>query len=147
HRGPKARGTKAKARIENAQELIGELADLNARSRVNTANIDFSSTDRRTKQLVEIEDLDFAFSDRTLFEGIQLMLKPGMHVGLVGPNGSGKTTLLRLIRGDIQPTRGRIRRADQLRVVYFDQNRRLDPDITLKGALAPDADSVVYQNR
>jgi ATP-binding cassette subfamily F protein uup len=146
-RGPKARGTKAKARIENAQELMGELAELDARSRVNTASIDFSSTDRRTKQLVETEDLDFAFPDRTLFEGIQLVLKPAMRVGLVGPNGSGKTTLLRLIRGDIQPTRGRIRRADQLRIVYFDQNRWLDPDVTLKRALAPDADSVVYQNR
>src|SRR4029434_7418339 len=40
-RGPKARGTKAKARIENAQEMISELADLNARSRVYTAGIDF----------------------------------------------------------------------------------------------------------
>src|SRR5207249_3101612 len=61
--------------------------------------------------------------------------------------GSGKTTLLRLLRGDIQPTRGKIRRADQLRIVYFDQKRELDPDITLKRALAPDADSVVYQDR
>jgi ATP-binding cassette subfamily F protein uup len=65
----------------------------------------------------------------------------------VGPNGSGKTTLLRLLRGDIQPTRGTIRRADHLRIVYFDQNRVLDPAITLKRALAPDGDSVVYQDR
>jgi ATP-binding cassette subfamily F protein uup len=40
-----------------------------------------------------------------------------------------------------------IRRADSLRIVYFDQNRQLDPEITLKRALAPDADSVVYQDR
>jgi len=65
----------------------------------------------------------------------------------VGPNGSGKTTLLRLMRGDIQPSRGKIRRADQLRIVYFDQNRELNPDVTLKRARAPDADSVVYQDR
>jgi ATP-binding cassette subfamily F protein uup len=146
-RGPKARGTKAKARIENAQGMISELADLNARSRVSTANIELSSTDRRTKQLIELEEIEYTIADRTLFTGIHLMIKPGMRVGLVGPNGSGKTTLLRLIRGDIQPTRGKIRRADQLRIVYFEQNRELDPDITLKRALAPDADSVVYQER
>ena len=70
-----------------------------------------------------------------------------MRVGLVGQNGSGKTTLLRLLRGDIQPTRGEIRRADALRIVYFDQNRQLDPDLTLRRALAPDSDSVVYQDR
>jgi ABC transport system ATP-binding/permease protein len=146
-RGPKARGTKAKARIENAEAMISELADLNTRSRVNTASIDFSSTERRTKQLMELQDLEFSIDNRTLFTSLQMMIAPGMRVGLVGPNGSGKTTLLRLMRGEIQPSRGKIRQADQLRVVYFDQNRRLDPDITLKRALAPDADSVVYQDR
>ena len=70
-----------------------------------------------------------------------------MRVGLVGQNGSGKTTLLRLLRGDIQATGGEIRRADALRIVYFDQNRQLDPDLTLRRALAPDSDSVVYQER
>jgi len=70
-----------------------------------------------------------------------------MRVGLVGPNGSGKTTLLRLLRGDLQPTRGEIRRAESLRIVYFDQRRELDPDISLRRALAPDSDSVIYQER
>jgi len=146
-RGPKARTTKSKARIDNAQEMIGQLADLNARSRMNTANIDFSSTERRTKQLLELDDLEFSIANRTLFSGVHLLIKPGMRIGLVGPNGSGKTTLLRLMRGDIQPTQGTIRRADNLRIVYFDQNRELNPDTTLKRALAPDADSVVYQDR
>src|SRR4030095_15680170 len=146
-RGPKARGTKAKARIENAQEMIGELAELNARSRVSRDNIDFSSTERRTKQLMELEDVEYTIADRTLFTGLELIIKPGMRLGLVGPNGSGKTTLLRLMRGDMPPARGKIRRADQLRIVYFDQNRELSPDVTLKGALAPDAESVVYQDR
>jgi ATP-binding cassette subfamily F protein uup len=146
-RGPKARGTKAKARIDTAQEMISELAELKARRRTSTADIDFSFTDRRTKQLMELENIEFAIGDRTLFSGIDFLIKPGARIGLVGPNGSGKTTLLRLMRGDIQPTRGTIRRAEQLRIVYFDQNRALDPTITLKRALAPDGDSVVYQDR
>jgi ABC transport system ATP-binding/permease protein len=146
-RGPKARRTKAKARIDTAQEMIGDLADLNARSRVSTVSIDFSSSDRRTKQLVEVADLEYRIGDRTLFRDINLLIKPGMRIGLVGPNGSGKTTLLRLLRGEIEPVHGNIKRADQLRVVYFDQNRELNPEITLKRALAPDSDSVVYEGR
>src|SRR5205807_874868 len=82
-----------------------------------------------------------------LFKDIQFSVTSGMRVGLVGPNGSGKTTLLRLMRGDIKPESGKIRRADGLRIVYFDQNRELDPDITLRRALAPDADAVIYQDR
>jgi len=66
---------------------------------------------------------------------------------LVGPNGSGKSTLLRLLLGEIAPTSGAIRKADNLRIVHFDQNRRLEPEVLLKRALAPDSDSVVYQNR
>jgi ATP-binding cassette subfamily F protein uup len=70
-----------------------------------------------------------------------------MRVGLVGPNGSGKTTLLRLLRGDLPPTEGEIRRAEWLRVVYFDQSRELDTNVTLRRALAPEGDSVIYQDR
>jgi ATP-binding cassette subfamily F protein uup len=146
-RGAKARTTKAKARIDNAQEMIGELADLDSRKRSNTAGIEFAATDRRTRQLIALDTVGHAVGGRNLFSGLTLMIKPGMRVGLVGPNGSGKTTLLRLIRGDIAPDRGEIRKADQLRIVYFDQNRDLNPDISLKRALAPDSDSVVYQDR
>jgi ATP-binding cassette subfamily F protein uup len=84
---------------------------------------------------------------RELFDGLNFILTAGMRVGLVGPNGSGKTTLLRLLQGDLAPTGGEIRRADWLRIVYFDQTRTLDPDVTLRRALAPDGDSVVYRDR
>jgi ABC transport system ATP-binding/permease protein len=146
-RGPKARTTKSKARIDTAQDLIGELADLNARTRTSSAKIDFSATDRKTKRLITLDGLTHDIGGRTLFAGIHFTVTSGMRVGLVGPNGSGKTTLLRLLRGDILPTRGEIRRADSLRIVYFDQNRELDPDISLRRALAPDSDSVIYQDR
>ena len=146
-RGPKARATKAKARIGKAQEMISELADLNARSRSSSVKIDFSAANRQTKDLIALSGVTFAIGDRTLFEGVDFTIKAGMRVGLAGPNGSGKTTLLRLLRGDIEPTGGEIRRADRLRIVYFDQNRALDPEITLRRALAPDCDSVIYQEQ
>ncbi|HEY2498180.1 MAG TPA: ABC-F family ATP-binding cassette domain-containing protein [Candidatus Angelobacter sp.] len=146
-RGPKARATKAKARINTANQLIADLADLNARTRTTSAKIDFSSTDRRTKRLVELENVSYTIGDRTLFTGLDFLITAGKRVGLVGPNGSGKTTLLRLLRGEIEPIGGEIRRADFLRVVYFDQNRVLNSDITLRRALAPDSDAVVYQDR
>jgi ATP-binding cassette subfamily F protein uup len=146
-RGAKARTTKAKARIDNAEEMISELAEIDSRKRSNTAGIQFSATERRTKQLIDLEGVGHSIGGRKLFANINLVLKPGMRIGLVGPNGSGKTTLLRLMRNDISPDLGQIRRAERLRVVYFDQNRELDPDISLKRALAPDSDSVVYQDR
>ncbi len=146
-RGAKARTRKSKARIDKAGELMSELADLNARRRSGTAQIDFSATDRKTKRLIELEDVACKVGDRTLFTGLNCVITAGTRVGLVGPNGSGKTSLLRLIRGETSPASGEIRRADWLRIVYFDQSRELDPDVTLRRALAPEGDSVVYQDR
>lgn len=146
-RGPKARMTKSKARIDKANELISELADLNARTRTATADIDFAATGRKTKRLLEINHVQFAVDDRQLFSGLDFTVTAGMRVGLVGPNGSGKTTLLRMLRGELTPASGEIRRAEFLRIVYFDQSRWLDPTITLRRALAPDSDSVIYQDR
>ena len=146
-RGPKARATKAKARIDNARELISELNDMNARSRTATADFDFSATDRKTKRLIELLNVSYSFGDRAVIKDIDFTITAGMRVGLVGPNGSGKTTLLRLIRGELEPKSGEIRHAPTLRIVYFDQNRPLDPNLSLKRALAPDSDSVMYQGR
>ncbi|HET8668375.1 MAG TPA: ABC-F family ATP-binding cassette domain-containing protein [Terriglobales bacterium] len=146
-RGPKARTTKSKARIDKANELIGELADLNARTRTATADIDFVATDRKTKRLIELNGISYQIGGRTLFEDLDFTITAGMRVGLVGPNGSGKTTLLRLINAQLGPSSGDIRRADMLRIVYFDQNRELDPNGSLRRALAPDSDSVIYQDR
>jgi ATP-binding cassette subfamily F protein uup len=146
-RGAKARTRKSKARIDKAGELMSELADLNSRTRSGAAQIDFSATDRKTKRLIELQDVACEMGDRRLFEGLNFIVSAGMRVGLVGPNGSGKTTLLRLLRGEVAPTRGQIRSADWLRIVYFDQSRELDLKVTLRRALAPEGDSVVYQDR
>jgi ATP-binding cassette subfamily F protein uup len=146
-RGPKARTTKSKARIDKANELIGDLAELNARTRTTSAKIDFTASDRKTKQLVTLDAVTHGMGGRTLFRDIHFVITSGMRVGLVGPNGSGKTTLLRLLKGENKPEQGSIKTAENLRIVYFDQNRELDPDVTLRRALAPDSDSVIYQGQ
>jgi ATP-binding cassette subfamily F protein uup len=146
-RGPKARTTKSKARIDKANELIGDLAELNARTRTTSARIDFTASDRKTKQLMTLDAVTHGMGGRTLFRDIHFVITSGMRVGLVGPNGSGKTTLLRLLNGENRPEQGSIKTAENLKIVYFDQNRELDPDVTLRRALAPDSDAVIYQGQ
>jgi ATP-binding cassette subfamily F protein uup len=147
-RGPKARRGKSKSRIDRAHELIGELGDLRSRTRTSSTDLDFSSTGRQSKRLVEIEGLAYRFSDeRPLLSDLNFVITNGMRVGLVGPNGSGKTTLLRLLQGELAPEAGTIRRAEHLKIVYFEQQRQLDPALSLRRALAPDSDAVVFQDR
>jgi ABC transport system ATP-binding/permease protein len=146
-RGPKARATKAKARIDTAREMIDELADLKSRSRTSVAGIEFTASDRKTKRLIELQRVSYGFDGPTLFQDLDFTLTAGTRVGLVGPNGAGKTTLLRLLRGEIVPQSGQVERAESLRIVSFDQLRQLDPNQTLRRALAPDSDSVIYRER
>jgi ATP-binding cassette subfamily F protein uup len=146
-RGPKARTTKSKARIDKANELIGQLRDVDARSATATAGIEFTATDRQTKRLVELEDVSLSFGSKEIVSNLNLLITNGTRVGLVGPNGSGKTTLLRLLTGELEPDAGSIRKANGLRIVYFSQARELPEGVTLRRALAPDSDSVLYQGR
>jgi ATP-binding cassette subfamily F protein uup len=146
-RGPKARATKAKARIDNAYALIDQLKEVSGRSQNATAGIDFVATDRQTKRLVELEDVSIELGGRAIVKDLNFLIANGVRVGLVGPNGSGKTTLLRLLTGELQPTAGTIKKAASLRIVYFSQTRELEEEVTLRRALAPDSDSVVYQGR
>jgi ATP-binding cassette subfamily F protein uup len=165
-RGPKARTTKSKARIDSANEMIGQLKAIDARTTVNSAGIDFEASMRKTKRLVEFDNVALAVPDgdadttdttdstnkagsasRLLFSGLNFVLTAGMKVGLVGPNGSGKTTLLRLLRGELEPAEGTIKRAEALRMVYFSQMRELDESLTLRRALAPEGDGINYQGR
>ena len=146
-RGPKARATKAKARIDNAHVLIGKLAEVDSRMRTARAGIEFAATDRQTKRLIELEDVAIELGGREIVRGVNFGLTNGMKLGLVGPNGSGKTTMLRAMSGEIPASRGKVKRANSLRIVYFSQMREIDASLTLRRALAPDSDAVVYQDR
>ena len=150
-RGPKARTTKSKARIDSANDLIGQLKEVNSRVATSSAGIEFEASDRQTKRLVEFEHVSCVLGEgataKTIVTDLNFLITNGVRVGLVGPNGSGKTTLLRLLREEIEPTSGEIKKAAFLKTVYFSQTRELDEEVTLRRALAPDSDSVVYQGR
>ena len=144
-RGARARTTKSKARIDSAARSIEQLEAARARSVVSTIGIAFASSGRKSKRLWAGQGLRIAFGDTTILDGLDLVLTPGMRLGVLGPNGSGKTTLLRTIVGEIVPAAGTIERAEGLRVVHFAQNREpLDPRVTLKRALAPEGDLVIH---
>ncbi len=148
--GARARQTKSRERIREAGKLIDELAEVKQRNALSNAQIDigFDSSGRKTKELISIKGIAKSFGEQKLFNNLDLLLTSGSRLGLVGPNGSGKTTFLKLIVGQIEPDKGTIKRAENLKIVWFDQNReQLDLTKTLAKALSPDSDSVAYRGR
>jgi ATP-binding cassette subfamily F protein uup len=147
-RGPKARTSKSKARIDAAHRSLSELAESRERTVSSSAGLELNASGRKTKRLWHCHGLSKRFGDGAVIEDLELLLTPGKRLGVVGPIGSGKSTLLRMIVGELEPDSGSIRKVDDLRVAYFDQTRRgLDTHQTLKRALAPEGDGVVYRGQ
>ncbi len=145
---PKARTTKSQSRIQEAERLILQLNEIKKRNQTNQTTIDFSSSQKDTQKLLSATNLTKSMGDKLLFSNVNLIVTPGMRLGIVGMNGSGKTTLLKLLAGEINPDKGTIKRADGIKIVYFDQHReQLPADISLRKALAPEGDTVIFRNQ
>ena len=79
---------------------------------------------------------------------VDLLIRPGSRLGVLGPNGSGKTTLLSMLAGELDPDAGEIERAQFLKTVVFEQSREtLDRTVSLRRALAPEGDTVIFADR
>ncbi len=55
-----------------------------------------------------VENLERRFGDRIVVSGLELTVRKGERIAILGPNGSGKTTLLRCVAGTVTPTQGRV---------------------------------------
>ncbi|WP_456433900.1 energy-coupling factor ABC transporter ATP-binding protein [Thermosulfuriphilus sp.] len=75
---------------------------------------------RKPEDLIRLEEIEFSYPERVIFENLSFVLKKGERIGLMGPNGAGKTTLLRLIMGLNRPRAGQ--------VIIFGQKRRREED-------------------
>ena len=148
-RGPKARTTKAKARIDSAGRLIDELHEIESRQPSTSAGIDFTASGRKSKQLLVAKGMGKSLGGKPIVADLDLMVGPGERIGLLGPNGSGKSTILKLLAGTLEPDCGIVTRAEGLRVVAFEQHREsLDQQATLRRAFSPaGGDAVVYRER
>jgi ABC transport system ATP-binding/permease protein len=137
-RGPPARTSKPKFRIDAAQALIADEPPPR-----DTTKLQAFATRRLGRSVYDVEDVTLAYSDRTLLADVTWRLGPGDRVAIVGVNGAGKTTLLRLLLGQQEPDRGRVRIGQTVRPGYLSQDvAELPPEIRLLEAVEQVARSV-----
>ncbi len=147
-RGPKARTTKQTARINAAYDLMDEVDELSYRNTTKSARLDFQSSDKQPKRLIEARKINKKYGNRVLFKNLDLYVGPGSRIGLLGSNGCGKSTLIRALLGLEEPDSGQIIRSEHLKVSYFEQNREaLDPQLTLRRTVCPHGDNVMYRGK
>lgn len=127
-RMPKARGTKAKARIDRLRETM-ELGPPPPDKRFAFA---IPEPERLGKDILEARLLTHGYEGRVLFKHFSLLMQKGMRVGIVGPNGCGKSTLLRVLMGREAPQAGEVLIGQSTRFLYVDQTLAdMDPELTV----------------
>ncbi len=84
--------------------------------------------------MIALSNIYIKYGDRVLYDNIQLIIKEGERIGLIGRNGSGKSTLLKIIAGEIRPDQGQLDIPKGIRIGYLRQASNLDPQKTVREA-------------
>jgi ATP-binding cassette subfamily F protein uup len=83
------------------------------------------------RNLVNIEEVSKAFDIRALLENVSLGVSEGERIGIVGRNGSGKSTLMKVIAAIEQPDKGRVTKANSVKIGLLSQVDKADPTATV----------------
>ncbi|MBM3373478.1 MAG: ATP-binding cassette domain-containing protein [Betaproteobacteria bacterium] len=118
----RAKATKAR----QAQSRLKALARL---ERIAAAHVDtpfsfsFPPPEKSPNALISLENISCAYGQRTILSGLDLQLRPGARIGLLGANGAGKSTLMKLLAGETAPASGRRGEGKDLAIGYFAQHQ------------------------
>jgi ATP-binding cassette subfamily F protein uup len=114
---PKARGTKAKYRVDAFEETkevaFQKTAETNLQLSVKQV--------RQGGKVLNLKKVNFRLGDKVLLKDFTHLFSPGERVGIIGPNGVGKTSFIRLLTGENTQTTGDIDRGENTKIGYYSQ--------------------------
>lgn len=84
-------------------------------------NIVLEEGKRVSNKVIEMENVAKAY-DSLLFENVDMLIRRGEHVAIIGDNGTGKSTLLKMILGQVSVDEGSIKTANNLKIGYLSQH-------------------------
>ena len=135
-RGVTARRKRNQGRLEKLGQLRAQRKALLTGQ--DLVKFELESGPISSRMVIDCENLTKSFGDMKIVDGFSTRILRGDRVGFIGPNGAGKTTLLKILIGEEERDSGRLRRAKNLSISFFDQTRsQLNPRDTLWQTLAP----------
>ncbi|MBS1160548.1 MAG: transporter related protein [Proteobacteria bacterium] len=125
-----------RAKATKARQAQSRIKTLERMEMVAAAHVDspfhfsFREPSALPDPLLTIDRAAAGYGERRILENINLTLRPGCRIGLLGRNGAGKSTLVKLLAGSIQQQGGERKEAKALNIGYFAQHQleQLRPD-------------------
>ncbi len=116
-RMPAARTTKSQSRIDSFYDLEEKTKQRVDHQKV-TLNVKMA---RQGNKILELENINQSFNDKTIIEDFSYVFKKGDRIGLAGKNGTGKSTLLNIITGNLNPDKGKVDIGNTTQYGYYKQ--------------------------
>lgn len=120
-------------RAESREKMLSKIEVLEKPTQART-DIHMTLIPRITSgnDVLHIDGLEKSFGSQMLFSGLEMDIKRGEHVAIIGDNGTGKTTILKIINGLLNADAGSITLGTNVHIGYYDQEHHvLHPDKTL----------------
>jgi ATP-binding cassette subfamily F protein 3 len=133
----RAQASKAKM-VQSRIKMLGKLPQLEELSELQDLDFEFRHAKFNAKTLLEVNHVAFGYTPgHLLFSGLNLTIKAGDRIGVIGKNGKGKSTLLNVLSGDCKPATGAIKTHPDMKMGYFGQTniQRLNPKFTVEQEL------------
>ena len=139
----RAQASKASG-VQSRVKALEKMEEVKTFVRRQVMRFEFPPTDRAGDTVLRVEGLRKAYGEHVVLEDVDLTVRRGEKIGIIGVNGAGKTTLLRAIAGEIGIEAGGINFGNRVKVGYYAQHHAdtLRPDRTLfeeVSAQAPNA--------
>jgi ATP-binding cassette subfamily F protein 3 len=113
-------------RAESREKLLERVERLDKPSEVmSEMRISLTPSVESGNDVLTIKDLSKSFGENVLFENLDMEIKRGEHVSLIGGNGTGKTTILKIINRVESKNSGNIILGSRVRIGYYDQEHQV----------------------
>jgi ATP-binding cassette subfamily F protein 3 len=137
--GAGQRSKEAKGREKRLDRLLKSDAIISAVSTTKKIHVSLGTDQRAGDRVLRVKELSKSYDQRMLWKDIELEIRRGDRVGIIGPNGSGKTTMLEVLLGRRDADAGEIRWGANLNIGYYDQRLGdFDPENTVADEVRAD---------
>jgi ATP-binding cassette subfamily F protein 3 len=117
----RAQANKAKA-VQSRIKSLEKMASVETYQKRGVMRFSFPPTSRTVADVIRVDGLEKAYGEHVVFPGIDLTVRRGEKIGIIGVNGAGKTTLLRMLAGELPCDAGTIRIGNGVEVGYYAQH-------------------------
>ncbi|HEY8375013.1 MAG TPA: ABC-F family ATP-binding cassette domain-containing protein [Nannocystis sp.] len=110
------------AAVQSRIKMLEKMEEVKLFERRKVMHFTFPPCERTGNETLRVEGLRKAFGPRVVLDGVDLSVRRGEKIGIIGVNGAGKTTLLRTIAGELTPDAGTITFGNKVKIGYYAQH-------------------------